>query len=761
MFVGALNPFRRAGRVAVALLLLLGLLAPSVMAAEPPKIVSVSVSGNTHIPSEQILSVVRAKVGDPFDPRVVESDLQSIFALGWFADQVPPLITQRPNGIAITYRVIENPIVTSIRFEGNGHVPADTLLALMDTAVGNVFNTNTFHEDVLKINSYYDKIGYGGQLPTHVADINIDPQSGVLTLKIQEGLTVRNIIITPPPVGDPVLPAATILKAINLKPGQPYSEELRDKDVDILKTLYEKNDLQLGDFEGGIDPSSVDLKTLTADVRYTISAARVGAIQITGNTKTKDAVVRRELRIHPGDLVRGSALRNDYNRLNNTGFFSKVDLVPKPGPDPKKPALVTLDWTVTEQRTGVAEIGGGYSGGLTGQGLTAHISYSENNINGTGNGASVRLEGGTRLTNIQISGTEPFLGNTPQQQKYSLGATLFITSQTNLYPVYALPQSTPNPNGPAPTPLPAGNPQLVSLVPLDPNNINEISGIVSNYYSRANGIAVTLGRRLSDQVRLSAGLNVQQVASSVSLPAGYAFSLSQSPLVGATAAPYNFSYASTVSGAIALGVNAPSIANVNGTAPYNLRSLVLAGTTDTRDDVFNPHNGTLASLSDEISGPFLRSDFNYQLMTFDIARFFPIGSRVTLGTHVQLGRTTGAIPTNRLFTFSDQQLRGYNTVYYGTDANLFQLELRVPVTQDRRFAVAVFADDGATRIRGAAPIYDQNGNFIANLSNYQYHADVGLGVRFDIPQLGLRTIRLDYARGSNGGHTSFGIGQSF
>lgn len=754
-------PLRRVARAGVALLLVITFLAAPAMSADAPTIVSVSVSGNTHVPTDRILSVVQAKVGEPFDPSVVQGDLQRIFALGYFADQVPPLITQRPDGIAITYRVIENPVITAIHFEGNAHVPADTLQALMDTSVGQVFNTNTFHEDVLKINSYYDRIGYGGQLPTHVADINIDPQSGVLTLKIQEGLTVRHIIITPPPIGDPVLPTQTILNAISLKPGQPYSEQARDKDVDALKALYQKNDLQLGDFEGGIDPSSVDLKTLTADVRYTISAARVGAVQITGNTKTHDDVIRRQLRLHPGDLIRGSALRNDYNRLNNLGFFSKVDLIPKPGPDPKRPALVTLDWNVTEQRTGVAELGGGYSGGLTGQGLTAHVSYSENNINGTGNGASVRLEGGSRLTNIQVSGTMPYLGSTPQSQKWSLGATVFITSQTNLYPVYALPQSSPNPNGPQPTPTPIGNPLPVTLVPLNPTNINEVSGVVADYYSRANGIAVTLGRRLSDPVTASIGLNVQQVGSAVTLPTGYAFSLSQVPIVNGQVNPSLVDYSNTVSGAIALGVSAPSIANTSGTQLYNLRSFVLGLHSDTRDDVFNPRNGANALVSDEISGPFLRSDFSYSLMTFDVAKYFPVFHASTFAVHAQLGRSTGAIPTNRLFTFSDQQLRGYNTVFYGTDSNLFQAELRVPVTSDRRFSLAFFADDGSTRIRGAAPTYDSNGNLIANLSRFQWHADAGIGLRFDIPQLGLRTIRLDFARGSQGFHTSFGIGQSF
>jgi outer membrane protein assembly factor BamA len=734
---------------------------PAMSADATPKIVSVSVSGNAHVPTDRILAVVKAKVGDPFDPKVVQDDLQSIFALGYFADQVPPLIDQRPDGIAITYRVIENPVITAIRFDGNAHVTSDTLTALMDTSVGAVFNTNTFHEDVLKINSYYDKIGYGGQLPTHVADINIDPQSGVLTLKIQEGLTVRNIIITPPPVGDPVLPNKTILNAISLKPGQPYSDAARDKDVEALKALYEKNDLQLGDFEGGIDPASVDLKNLTADVRYTISAARVGAIQITGNYKTHDDVVRRQLRTRPGDLVRPSSLRNDYNRLNNTGYFSKVDLIPKTGPDPKRPAAVTLDWNVTEQRTGVAELGGGYSGGLTGQGLTAHLSYSENNINGTGNGASIRLEGGSRLVNIQLSGSIPYLGDSPRAQKYSLGATVFLTSQTNLYPVYAVPSAAPNPNGPAPTPLPSSNPTLVTLVPLDPNNINQVGGVVSNYFSRANGLAVTLGRRLSDPVKASIGANIQQVSSSVTLPSGFAFSTSQVPIGTNASTLPAFTFSNNVSGAVALGVNAPSIANINSTAPYALRSLTFGLSDDTRDDVFNPRRGVLASLSEEVSGQFLGSDFKYTLATVDIAKYYPVLKNSTFALHAQVGTSTGAIPTNRLFTFSDQQLRGYNTVFYGTDSRLFQAELRVPVSPDRRIAVAAFFDDGATRIRGAAPTFDSQGNLIANLSNFAWHPDAGVGVRFDIPQLGIRTIRLDYAKGSTGTHFSFGIGQSF
>lgn len=337
---------RRATSLVLATVLSLAIPVSAQQAPASPPVVSVGVSGNAHVPSERILAVVKTKQGDPFDPKVIEEDLRAINDLGFFADQAPPLIKQRPDGIAVTFRVIENPVISRITFNGNAHVPSETLLALMDSATGQVFNTNTFHQDVLKINSYYDKIGYGGQVSNHVNDLKVDP-SGVISVAILEGLTVRKIIID----GDHILAPNIIVAALATKTGQPFSDETRDKDYVAIKALYAKYDLSVGDFDAGIDPATADPKTGAADVRYNINVARVGAVQITGNTKTHDDVVRRELRLRPGQIITESGVRRDYDRLNSLGFFEKVELNTKPGPDPKKAALVTLDWNVKEQRT--------------------------------------------------------------------------------------------------------------------------------------------------------------------------------------------------------------------------------------------------------------------------------------------------------------------------------------------------------------------------------------------------------------------------
>ncbi len=743
-------------RVAIAFLLAVLLSVPPAAGAQEsaPKVVSVAVSGNAHIPSDRILAVVKTKVGQPFDEATVRSDLQAIFDLGYFSDQAPPVIRQRPDGIAITFRVIENPVIERISFSGNTHVPSDTLLALMDTATGQVFNTNTFHQDVLKINSYYDKIGYGGQVPSHVADLKIGPE---LTIQIREGLTVSKITIA----GDPVLPPAVILPVLALKAGQPYSEETSNKDYDNIKKLYEKYDLELGDFQAGIDPSSVDLKAGTAAVTYSISVARVGAVEITGNTITHDIVVRRQLLLRPGMIITVPAVRRDYERLNGLGYFDKVELNTRPGPDPKKPAEITLDWNVKEQRTGTATIGLGYSGGANGAGLTGNLGYSQSNINGSGNGASLRFERGARLTNATASISVPYLGDTKKSQKYSLGASLFAQTQTNYYQAYSAGES--GVNGivqTISTPPPGSNGTTTQQgyipVTLQPNN-SPINGQAAEYkYSQIGG-SVNLGRRLTPYDTATAGIIIQQIKNDVTV--GYPYYVPNNTNTTIVQSTQNTVFGTQSSNA--LGITAPSIASQNNNQAYKLHAITGGVSHDNVDNPFNPRRGLKVNTTVTVSGPFLGSDFQYTLETIDVAKFFPVMKTATFGLHGLAGASTGALPVSSLYAFSDQQLRGYSTVFYGTQEFLAQAELRVPLTPDKKFSLVGFGDFGDLKIRGAAPVVNAFGQTLSNYGDWTYHADIGAGIRFDLPQLGFRSVRIDLARGYNQWHTSFGIGQSF
>jgi outer membrane protein assembly factor BamA len=747
---------RRAPRAliwCVSALLALAVAATTVAPASSqtsPRIVSVDVTGNLHVPTATIMAVVQARPGDPYDPKVVQADLARINALGYFPDIAPPLIRPRPDGVAITYRVIENPVITKIDFTGNLKVPSDTLLALMDLSVGQVFNTNTFRQDVLKINNYYERIGYGGQVPTHVKDLNLDPQTGSLTLAIQEGLIVKHIIIG----GDPLLPAQFILPTLTLKAGSEYSDEMRDADFKALQKLYEdKYHLEIGNFEGGIDPSSIDLKAGTANVKYNIYVARVALVEITGNTRTKDAVIRRELRVRPGMVLNTDAVKNDYQRLNALGFFSKVDPDIKNGPDPKKPQDVTLVWHVTEQRTASASVGFGYSGGLTGQGLYGTLGFSNNNLSGTGDSASLQFEKGARTGVAQLSGSIPYLGTTPQSSRYSVGGSIFANSSTYYYPIYGVTTTTSNPSiGGTPAPIP------VTLAPTN-SSTSTIGNAVATSLSSAIGASATIGRRLSDYTRLSVNGSGQTIRYSTTVPSPYFFQGSSPNLfIGPTPGPLNTSTNTNGS----FGISASSIANVNTGAPYKLNMGGLSLQTITLDDPFNPRHGVNGTITVSDSAPVFGSNFRFSESIVDIAKFFPVLKSATLGIHGVSQQSDGVLPPSSLFTFSDQQMRGYNQVFYATNAFLGQIELRQPIALDRKITIAAFIDELDYRIRGATPLVDPFTNRITGYpGDWQLRGDAGVGVRFDVPQLGLRTVRIDFAKGLDGTHTSFGIGQSF
>ena len=740
-----------AGALLSIILAVAFIVAPAASATNP-KIVSVDVTGNLHVPTSTIMAVVQARPGDIYDPRVVQEDLQRINALGYFADIAPPLVRARPGGVAITYRVVENPVLTKIAFTGNQKVPSDTLLALMDLSVGQVFNTNTFRQDVLKINNYYERIGYGGQVPTHVKDLNLDPKTGVLTLVIQEGLVVRHIIIG----GDALLPPQYILPNLTLKPGMVYSDEIRDADYKALQKLYEdKFHLEVGNFEGGIDPSSIDLKAGTADVKYNIYVARVAVVEITGNTRTKDAVIRRELRVRPGMVLNTDSIKRDYERLNALGFFSKIEPDVKQGPDPKKPQLVTLVWHVTEQRTAQASVGFGYSGGLTGQGLYGTLGFSDNNLHGSGNSASVQFEKGARTGVAQISASVPYLGNSPQSQRYSASGTLFTNSSTYYYPVYGV--ST---GGIASIPSVGGSPAPIPVTLYPSSTAAQVNGVVATSQSQATGGSATLGRRLSDYTILSLTAGAQTIRYNTTVPNPYYFQGNQPNIfVGPTPSPINSS--TNVNGG-SFGIAASSIANVNTGAPYKLDTTTLSLQTITLDDPFNPRTGVKGSLSTVVSVPAMGSNFSFTQTTLDLAKFFPVLKSATLGVHGVAYDSTGVIPPSNLYTFSDQQMRGYNQVFYATNAFLGQIELRQPIALDRRITLAVFVDELDYKIRGAYPLLNPYTNRIVGYpGNWALYGDAGFGIRFDVPQLGLRTVRIDFARGATGTHTSFGIGQSF
>ncbi len=724
--------------------------APELLTAAPqPIVTAINVRGNAHVPIDRIAAVIRSQAGLPLDPKQVAADQAAIASLGFFTD-VKSDVRPTPGGVSLNYIVIENPVVSKLVFNGNQHVSNDILSALMDTTIGAVLNTNTLRDDVTKINSYYDKLGYVGT--RHVKNIAIAP-NGTVTLDIQEGVTVTAVVVT----GDSVLPPPAILGVMKTKVGSVFSQQTFDADLQAVSKLYTDIGLNLTfDDNTGPDPA----KPGTVDVA--LCEVRVGAIEIAGNSKTKDFVIRRLLRMRPGDLISETRLKRDYELINNTQFFKSVDLSTKPFGD--KCGYVTLVWTVVEQRTGTASVGVSYGGGgQYGQGLSGDLGYSEANINGSGNGAQISLQRGLYVSDVSLSLSVPYV------QKFKPDSATFSVFNNVVngqpYPVYKEAGNNPfftiTPQAGAVavstdvTPPPtSGGPCAAGSTPC--------TSQFARYSTRQAGVSIGLGHPTADYTRMTYGVSATRLSQSF---AASGFPQQFLDLRGALVSPDQST--GIIGGAAKPGTS-------------RLFSLNAGLFRDDRDDPLSPRYGGTSSVSSEWSSTAFGSDYNYTKTDFDITKFFPIRHHTTLALHLNYGLSSGgaSLPYNDLYSLTDQQLRNTNFVFYGDRELLGQAELRIPVTEDRKFTIAFFADDGdvpyVTPVVGPSPSptpipicgpHCPPGPPLTATTTYveapfALKFDFGFGIRVQTPIVP-QPIRIDFAFGQGGHHVSFGLSQAF
>ncbi len=186
-------------------------------------------------------------------------------------------------------------------------------------------------------------------------------------------------------------------------------EEYKQLSVRKLREIYNKNQELRG--------------RKFVHVDFTIrenNLARVENVIIKGNKKTQDKVIRRELLFKPGDLFDSTLVNRSRERIFNLGYFKEVNFNMRPGSDDTKMNLVV---EVLEQPTGTVSMGGGY-GTITG--FTIFTEIGENNLNGTGQKVSGRLEFGPYRRSFQLSWTEPWMNDTP----WSLSLSMFYFSRT-------------------------------------------------------------------------------------------------------------------------------------------------------------------------------------------------------------------------------------------------------------------------------------------------------------------------------------------
>jgi len=331
-------------------------------------------------------------------------------------------VSKENNKASVQFTVVEGKKITikKILVEGNKNYKAKRILGLLKTKQGWLFNAGLYKEDVLKedmerLKAFYHKEGFVDVAVDY--EVNADakkPYFLYVTIKIEEGkkYLVGNVTIEG---NKNVSEKDVISKLSECVPGKVFSQEALKQDVVNIQGLY----FDRGYISAQVqEASSLNSATSRVDVVYHITENDVNyvdKIKIRGNVKTKDVVIRRELRIHPGDRFDGDKLKRSKERLQNLGFFDEVsyDTAETQAPD-KKDLLVD----VKETKTGSFSFGGGYS---TVDQFVGFVEIEQKNFDWrnfpyfTGGGQDLRLRAsmGSVTNDFDLSFTNPWIFDYP------------------------------------------------------------------------------------------------------------------------------------------------------------------------------------------------------------------------------------------------------------------------------------------------------------------------------------------------------------
>ena len=330
--------------------------------------------------------------------------------------------------------------ISQIRFEGNAHINQKALRKQMKTRGRTLiyFMDKTgrldevqLEQDLDKIREYYQNHGF---IDVEIKEVRKDrtPKGPmIITIVIAEGpqYHVRKLSIT----GYEHTTDARVRAFIKMKEGSVYSPKQLHDDAKAIADAYGSG----GYVDLVITPEGTPAGPALIDVHYLIEEGPrsfVNRVNIEGNTRTKDKVIRREVLVAPGDVFNTVRVDVTKKRLENLGYFAKVETYPEDTDIPGRKDLTIL---VQEKRTGSLSFGGGFS---TVDKLVGFAELTQGNFDmfnwpsftGGGQKFRLRLQYGTERKDFVLAITEPYF----LDRRLSLGGQVFYTEANYLSSVY-------------------------------------------------------------------------------------------------------------------------------------------------------------------------------------------------------------------------------------------------------------------------------------------------------------------------------------
>lgn len=421
-----------------------------VVVVQPKPIVKeIIVTGATRISEKAIRKKITTKVGDSLSEQKIAQDALAI--RDYYQDknfknaqvEYKTDIEEETGRATVTYTILEDQklVVREIVFDGAKAFKEKELKKVLKTKEYNLFSIinksgrykdEQIQEDSRLLRDYYYDHGY---IDMSIKDIVYEPfddNSLRIRFKIFEGIPyqVGKVTIT----NNSLFDTEKIRKRMKMLEGATYSPNGLQNDVKAVKDLYGEK----GYAETEVSPQrQPNIESGKIDLEYKINEGDqyfVEKVVIQGNNRTKDKVLRRELALAPGDVYDTVRADASKKRLENLGYFSKVDVTNEPAAVPGRKHMVV---TVEEQRTGSATFGAGFS---TVDSLIGFVELSQGNFDimnwpsftGAGQKFRTRLQYGLKRKDFILSFTEPWFLN----QKLAAGFDLFYNESNYLSSVY-------------------------------------------------------------------------------------------------------------------------------------------------------------------------------------------------------------------------------------------------------------------------------------------------------------------------------------
>jgi outer membrane protein insertion porin family len=388
-----------------------------VVLVENPIVSRVAFEGNREIEDDTLSSEVQLKPRAVYTRARVQSDVQRILDLyrrqGLYAAQVDPKIINLDNNrIDVVFEISEGPStkVRAINFIGNSAFSDSQLRYVISTTQTNLLSflksTNIYDPDRLNLDrellrQFYLKNGYAdARIISATADLDRDGRGFFITFTIDEGERYRFGAIDV----ESALPSVNIdaLRHVILtRTGRVYNAEKVEKTVEALTIEVSQQGYAFGQVRPRFER---DEATHTMGIVYTIEEGPriyIERINIVGNFRTQDDVIRREFRLAEGDAFNRLLVEAARKRLRALGFFKTVDIDTQPGSAPDRVIIVVK---VEEQPTGELSFGAGYS---TSEGVIGDISITERNLMGKGQYVRLGFSGSLERAQVDFSFTEP------------------------------------------------------------------------------------------------------------------------------------------------------------------------------------------------------------------------------------------------------------------------------------------------------------------------------------------------------------------